>query len=221
MKNRILIVEDDYGIAEAVCLNLQFIGYDYKCFDDGLEVVKYLENDHRFDLAILDIMLPNVDGFELLDYMKKYNIPVIYMTAKTDAASEIKGLRDGAEDYITKPFDMLSLMVRVEKILKRMGKLNTLYRVNDIELNIETRIVTKSGETIDLQPMEFDVLHMLLKNKNITVSRDQLLSEVWGFDYIGETRAIDVKISSLRKKLDLTEYIKSIPKQGYRLEERS
>ena len=221
MKNRILIVEDDYGIAEAVCLNLQFVGYDYKCFDDGLEVVKYLENDHKFDLAILDIMLPNIDGFELLDYMKKYNISVIYMTAKTDSASEIKGLRDGAEDYITKPFDMLSLMVRVEKILKRMGKLNILYRVNDIELNIETRIVTKSGEIIDLQPMEFDVLYMLLKNKNLTVSRDQLLSEVWGFDYAGETRAIDMKISSLRKKLDLAEYIKSIPKQGYRLEERS
>ncbi len=220
MKNRILIVEDDYGIAEAVCLNLQFIGYDYKCFDDGLEVAKYLENDHRFDLAMLDIMLPNIDGFELLDYMKKYNIPVIYMTAKTDSASEIKGLRDGAEDYITKPFDMLSLMVRAEKILKRMGKLNTLYRVNDIELNIETRIVTKSGEIIALQPMEFDVLYMLLKNKNITVSRERLLSEVWGFDYAGETRAIDVKISSLRKKLDLIEYIKSIPKQGYRLEER-
>ncbi len=220
MKNRILIVEDDYGIAEAVCLNLQFVGYDYKSFDDGLDAVLYLENDHSFDLAILDIMLPNIDGFELLEYMKKYNIPVIYMTAKTDSASEIKGLRDGAEDYITKPFDMLSLMVRIEKILKRTGKLNTIYTVNDVKLDIDTRIVTKGGEIIDLQPMEFDVLYMLLKNKNLTVSRDRLLLEVWGFDYAGETRAIDVKISSLRKKLDLSDFIKSIPKQGYRLEER-
>ena len=142
------------------------------------------------------------------------------MTAKTDAASEIKGLRDGAEDYIVKPFDMLALMVRIEKVLKRTGRLNTVYRVRDVEVNSETRIVTKDGEMVELQPLEFDVLLMLLKNKNLTVSREQLLSEVWGYDYIGETRVVDVKISSLRKKLDLGNEIKAIPKLGYRLEER-
>lgn len=220
MKNRILIVEDDRAISDAVALNMQFVGYDYMVFDDGEKAASCLATDHAFDLAILDIMLPGINGFELFSYTEKYNIPVIYMTAKTDAASEIKGLRDGAEDYIVKPFDMLALMVRIEKVLKRTGRLNTVYRVRDIEVNSETRIVTKDGEMVELQPLEFDVLLMLLKNKNLTVSREQLLSEVWGYDYIGETRVVDVKISSLRKKLDLGNEIKAIPKLGYRLEER-
>jgi len=220
LKNRILIVEDDRAISDAVALNMQFVGYDYMVFDDGEKAASCLATDHAFDLAILDIMLPGINGFELFSYTKKYNIPVIYMTAKTDAASEIKGLRDGAEDYIVKPFDMLALMVRIEKVLKRTGRLNTVYRVRDVEVNSETRIVTKDGEMVELQPLEFDVLLMLLKNKNLTVSREQLLSEVWGYDYIGETRVVDVKISSLRKKLDLGNEIKAIPKLGYRLEER-
>lgn len=220
MKNRILIVEDDKGISDAVALNMQFVGYDYMVFDDGAKAAAYLADDHAFDLALLDIMLPGIDGFELFSYMEKYNIPVIYMTAKTDSASEIKGLRDGAEDYIVKPFDVLTLMVRIEKVLRRTGKLNTIYRVRDIEVNSETRIVMKSGAPVELQPMEFDVLLLLLKNKNLTVSREQLLSEVWGYDYIGESRAVDVKISAIRRKLDLGDAIKSIPKLGYRLEER-
>lgn len=220
MKNRILIVEDDHAISDAVALNMQFVGYDYMVFDDGSKAAAYLADDHAFDLALLDIMLPGIDGFELFSYMEKYNIPVIYMTAKTDSASEIKGLRDGAEDYIVKPFDMLTLMVRIEKVLRRTGRLNTVYRVRDIEVNSETRIVMKSGAPVELQPMEFDVLLLLLKNKNLTVSREQLLSEVWGYDYIGESRAVDVKISAIRRKLDLGDAIKSIPKLGYRLEER-
>ena len=220
MKNRILIVEDDRAISDAVALNMQFVGYDYMVFDDGEKAASCLATDNAIDLAILDIMLTGINGFELFSYTEKYNIPVIYMTAKTDAASEIKGLRDGAEDYIVKPFDMLALMVRIEKVLKRTGRLNTVYRVRDVEVNSETRIVTKDGEMVELQPLEFDVLLMLLKNKNLTVSREQLLSEVWGYDYIGETRVVDVKISSLRKKLDLGNEIKAIPKLGYRLEER-
>lgn len=220
MKNRILIVEDDKGISDAIALNMQFVGYDYVVFDDGKKVVDYLSDDHAFDLALLDIMLPHVNGFELLGYMEKYCIPVIYITAKTDSASEIKGLRDGAEDYIVKPFEMVTLMVRIEKVLKRMGKLNSVYRVKDIEINSENRMVKKAGEPIELQPMEVDMLLMLVKNKNMTVSREQLLEEIWGYDFIGESRVVDVKISSIRKKLDLSHEIKTISKLGYRLEER-
>ena len=220
MLNRILIVEDDKGISDAVALNMQFIGYTYTVFDDGKKAADSLTNDHTYDLALLDIMLPGISGFELFSYMKQYNIPVIYMTAKTDSASEIKGLMDGAEDYIVKPFDMLTLMVRIEKVLKRTGRLNAVYRVRDIEVNSETRVLTKAGRTVDLQPLEFDVLLTLLKNKNMTVSREQLLSEVWGYEYAGETRTVDVKISNLRKKLGLDDVIRAIPKLGYRLEER-
>ncbi len=219
MKNRILIVEDDSSIADAVALNLQFAGYDYNVFTDGSEAAASLADDHAYDLALLDIMLPGIDGFELFSYMEKYHIPVIYMTAKTDSASEIKGLRDGAEDYVVKPFEMLTLMVRMEKVLARTGKLNTVYHIRDIEINSENRTVTKSGQEVELQHLEFEVLLMLVKHKNLAVSREQLLSEIWGYDYVGETRTVDVKISSLRKKLDLGDAIRAIPKLGYRLEE--
>ncbi len=220
MKNRILIVEDDEAIASAVKLNLQVAGYDCAAFDDGRQAADSLLADHAYDLALLDIMLPGVDGFALFDHMQKYNIPVIYITAKTDSASEIRGLRDGAEDYIVKPFDMLTLMVRIEKVLRRTGRLNTVYRVRDVELNSETRTVTKAGQPVYLQPLEFGVLLMLLKYKNMTVTREQLMTEVWGYDYVGETRVLDVKIFSLRKKLDLGDAIRTLPKLGYRLEER-
>ena len=196
------------------------MGYDCRLFDDGQRAADSLAEDHAYDLALLDIMLPGMDGFALFGYMEKYSIPVIYMTAKTDSASEIRGLRDGAEDYIVKPFDMLTLMVRIEKVLRRTGRLNTVYRARDVEVNSETRTVTKDGVLVDLQPMEFDVLLLLLKYKNLTVSREQFLSEVWGADFLGETRAIDMKIAGLRKKLDLAGVIRSIPKRGYRLEDR-
>ena len=220
MKNRILIVEDDNSIASAVRLNLQVAGYDCTMFDDGRKAADALENDHAYDLALLDIMLPGIDGFELFGYMERYNIPVIYMTAKTDSESEIKGLRDGAEDYIVKPFDVLTLMVRIEKVLRRTGRLNTVYRILDIEVNSETRTVTKGGQIIYLQPLEFDVFLLLLKYKNMTVTREQLMSEVWGYDYVSETRVLDTKIFSLRKKLDLGDVLKTLPKLGYRLEDR-
>ncbi len=220
MKNRILVVEDDDAIRDAVLLNLQFADYETAAFGDGKQAADALEGDHAYDLALLDIMLPGMDGFELFGRMEKYGIPVIYMTARTDSASEIRGLRGGAEDYIVKPFDPLTLMVRIEKALKRAGKWNAVYRVRDIVVNTEAHTVTKGGEPVELQPLEFDVLTALLRHRNTAVSRERLLSEVWGFDYLGETRMVDVKISALRRKLGLEDAIRAIPKLGYRLEER-
>lgn len=218
--NRILIIEDDKGISDAVALNLQYSGYEFMVFDDGGEAAQYLEQDHSFDLALLDIMLPGLDGFELFNYMEKYNIPVIYITAKTDSASEIKGLRGGAEDYIVKPFEVLTLLVRIEKVLERTGKLNKVYRIGDITADLENRTIAKCGEDIELSPLEFDVFAILIKNKNRTVPRERLLNEVWGADWFGDTRTVDVRIANIRKKLDLANEIKTIPKTGYRLEER-
>lgn len=218
--NRILLIEDDKAIAEAIMLNFRFAGYEYMYFDDGAAAAEYVVKDHAFDIALIDIMLPGLDGFELLPYMEKYNIPVIYMTAKTDSESEVRGLRDGAEDYIVKPFEMLTLMVRIEKVLARYGRLNTVYRFEDITLDAVNRIVTKAGEEVDLTPLEFDVLHILVKNKNRTVSRDRLLDEIWGEDYFGDLRTVDVRVANIRKKLGLAESIRTISKTGYRLEER-
>ena len=220
MQNRILLVEDDQAIADAVALNLKIVGYDYARFADGQAAADSLESDHTFDIALLDIMLPGMDGFELLSYMKKYGIPVIYMTAKADAASEIKGLLDGAEDYVIKPFDMMALMVRMEKVLLRTGRLNRIYRAGDVELDDYRHLVFKAGVPVELSPLEYAVLLYLMKHKNLTVAREQLLSEVWGFEYMGESRSVDVKISSLRRKLGLNDAIKTVQKLGYRLEDR-
>lgn len=218
--NRILIVEDDPGIAEVVALNLRYVGYEYMIFDDGKDAAEHLAQDHSFDLALLDIMLPGMDGFALFSCMEKYNIPVIYMTAKTDSESEIRGLRDGAEDYIVKPFEVVTLLVRIEKVLARIGRLNQVYRFQDITLDAQNRTVTKAGTDVNLTPLEFDVFCALIKNKNRTVSRDRLLNEIWGEDYFGDLRTVDVRVANIRKKLGFTDEIRTISKTGYRLEER-
>lgn len=218
--NRILIVEDDGAIADSVALNLKIVGYEYMVFDDGRQAADYLNTDHAFDLALLDIMLPGMDGFQLFSIMEKYNIPVIYMTAKTDSESEVRGLRDGAEDYVVKPFDMVTLLVRMEKVLARTGRLNQVYRCFDLVLDARNRTLLKAGEEVILPPLEFDVLAVLMKNKNRTVSRERILNEIWGEDYFGDIRTVDVRLANIRKKLGLTDEIRTISKTGYRLEDR-
>lgn len=218
--NRILIVEDDNSIAGTIAMNLKYAGYGYMVFDDGAQAAKHLAADHSFDLALLDIMLPGLDGFELLSHMKKYNIPVIYMTAKTDSESEVRGLREGAEDYIVKPFEIVTLLARIEKVLERTGRIRQIYEFHDIILDGENRTVTKAGEEIILPPLEFDVLALLMKNKNRTVSREQMLNEIWGEDFFGDVRTVDVRVANVRRKMGFTDEIRTISKIGYRLEER-
>lgn len=219
MANRILVVEDDTAISELICMNLEVTGYEVVPVLDGNEVEGTLEKEEDFDLALLDIMLPGKDGFELLGVMKKYGIPVIYITAKADVNSKIKGLRSGAEDYIVKSFEVLELLVRVEKVLERTGKQKEIIQVKDLEIHLSEHKVTRNGQTVSLKPMEYDLLVLLAKNKNVAFTREQMLNEVWGSNYLGETRTIDVHIGQLRRKLDLSDVIKTIPKIGYRLEE--
>ena len=218
-KNRILIVEDDSDIADVIAMNLQYSNYEYVAIDDGSKAAAFLTQDHAFDLAILDIMLPGLDGFALMEHMQKYNIPVIYLTAKADVPSRIKGLKIGAEDYIVKPFSVLELLVRIEKVLDRAGKLNKVLRCRDITIDTEKRTVTKSGEAVALQPLEFDLLVKLIKFKNCTMSRERLLSEIWGVDFAGGTRTVDTHVASLRKKLGLEGVIVTVTRIGYRLED--
>lgn len=218
-KNRILIVEDDIAISQMIALNLRAVGYEYKTFDNGQEAAEHLKSDHSFDLALLDIMLPGLDGFQLLSYMQKYEIPVIYMTAKTDTESEIRGLKGGAEDYLVKPFAVAALLIRIEKVLERAGRLQKVYSCRDVILDAANRTVTKAGEAIELTPLEFDVLHLLMKNKNRTVSRNQILDTIWGQDFFGDIRTVDVRVANIRKKLGWNQEIRTISKTGYRLEE--
>lgn len=219
MAVRILVVEDDKAISDFVTTNLKYTGYEYVALSNGNEAEEYLEQDHSFDLALLDVMLPGLDGFELMEPMKKYNIPVIYLTAKADVASKIQGLRGGAEDYIVKPFEVLELLVRIEKVLERMGKFNESLQFKDITINIKDHTVRCGGEEIALKPLEFELIVMLIKYKNRTIPRERLLNEIWGIDFIGGTRTVDVHIAQLRKKLNIHEELKSISKIGYRLED--
>lgn len=218
-RNRILVVEDDESISKVIQKNLSAAGYAVAACDDGAQAAKLLASDTDFDLALLDVMLPGMDGFELMGYMKHSRIPVIYLTAKADLDSKVQGLRDGAEDYIVKPFEVLELLVRIEKVLERTGRMQQVLNVADVEIKLLERSVRRNGEEIALKPMEFDLLTMLAKNKNIALSRERLLHGVWGVDFVGETRTVDVHIGQLRKKLSLASHIKTVSKLGYRLED--
>ena len=218
MANRILIVEDDPSISDFIVSNLLYTGYEYAVFVNGMDAAQSLPQDHAFDLALLDIMLPGMDGFSLMEVIKRYNIPVICVTAKSDVQSKIKGLRDGAEDYIVKPFEVLELLVRIEKVLDRSGKLKQVLQFKDIVISLENRAVTLCGEKIELKPLEFELMVMLVRYKNRTLPRERLLNEIWGINFVGGTRTVDVHVANLRKKLNLHEELISISKIGYRLE---
>ncbi len=218
-QNRVLIVEDEISIAKMIAMNLKVAGYGTKMFHDGREAAEALEEEHAYDIALLDVMLPGMDGFDLFEIVRTYEIPVIFLTAKDDINSKIQGLQGGAEDYIVKPFDMLELMVRMEKVLERTKKLGDVIRILDVEINFLEHSVRKNGKEVLLKPMEFDLLCVLARNKNIAISREELLRRVWGVDYLGETRTVDVHIGQLRKKLSLNDNIKTVSKMGYRLEE--
>ena len=183
---------------------------------NGQEVLDYLEAGGLADLAIVDVMMPKVDGFSLLSPLKQKSIPVIYLTARGDLESKLKGLTGGAEDYMVKPFEMLELLVRIDMVLKRTGKSEEIISLGCITLNMKKRTVQKSGENISLTPMEYDLLCVLAKNRNIALNREKLLREIWGVDFEGETRTVDVHVAALRRKTGL--HIVSVPKIGYRLE---
>jgi len=221
MSKRILIVEDEEAIAKMIAMNLRVAGYEPVIFYDGTEAEISLISDSNFDLALLDVMVPGKDGFELLDSLKPYGIPVIFLTAKDDVSSKVRGLTEGAEDYMVKPFEVLELLVRIDKVLARTEKAASIITVKDIEINLSEHTVRKNGAEVILKNLEFELLSILAKNKNIAISRNDLLGLVWGSNYLGETRTVDVHIGQIRKKLDLYDCIKTIPKLGYRLEDPS
>ena len=219
MAKRILIAEDDEAIAKLIAMNLKAAGMEPVLFFDGESAALSLPNDHRYDLALFAIMMPKKDGFALFSEIKSYGIPVIFLTAKDDLPSKITGLQEGAEDYIVKPFEMLELLVRMEKVMNRTQKpADTLY-VCGLTVRLDEHRVLRGETEIPLKPMEFELLVMLAKHKNTAISREELLRRVWGVNYLGETRTVDVHIGQLRKKLGLQAQIVTVPKVGYRLED--
>ena len=213
---RILIAEDEIAINKMICMNLNITGYETIPMYDGQEVLDYLSSAGTADLAIVDVMMPKVDGFSLLAPLMQHQIPVIFLTARGDLESKIKGLTGGAEDYIVKPFEMLELLVRIEKVLSRFGKAEEVLELDGVTLDMQKRRVIRGEEILSLTPIEYDLLCSLARNKNIALSREKLLHEIWGFDFEGETRTVDVHVASLRKKTGVR--IVAVPKVGYRLE---
>lgn len=214
--SKVLVAEDELAINKMICMNLNITGYQTVSMQDGQEVLDYLAAGQSADLAIVDIMMPKVDGFALLEPLNKAGIPVIYLTALGDIESKVRGLSGGAEDYMVKPFEMLELLLRIEKILKRTGKNDELIKLDDVILDMKKRTVLKEDEQISLTPMEYDLLCILAKNRNIALGRDKILHEIWGAGFEGETRTVDVHVAALRRKTGL--HIASVPKIGYRLE---
>lgn len=218
MKYRILVIEDEPAINDLICMNLESAGYETVGCMDGDIASRLLIDDSGFHCAIVDVMLPGKDGFELLPELNKYHIPVIFLTARVDVKSKVYGLKNGAEDYMVKPFEPLELLIRIEKIIERKFPNKEIVRILDVEIDTSKRKVTKNGVEIVLKPMEYDCMMMFVKYKNKALSREQILSWLWGQEFEGETRTVDAHVGRIRKKLDWQEVIKTIPKVGYRLE---
>lgn len=215
--NRILIVEDEKPISDLIEMSLSDEGYNCTCVYDGEQAANIIE-DAAFDLVLLDVMLPKIDGYELLEYINSYNIPVIFLTAKSSVNDKVKGLKAGADDYITKPFEIAELLARVEMVLRRYK--NTCNRIEILDMIIDSsaRIVTKGGQAVNLTAKEFDLLYYLAANKNKALYRSQIYSNVWGESFTGDSRTVDLHIQRIRKKLSLGKNIVSVYKVGYRLE---
>lgn len=211
----ILIVEDEKAINDLVKFNLELVGHNCtQVFDGetGLEEALTL----KYDLIILDVMLPKYSGFEIKEYVQE--TPVIFVTAKSASQDKIKGLRLGADDYITKPFDIVELVERVKAVLRRTKSDLRVFEFDDIRVDFDNRRVFKSGSEAELKPKEFDLLEALINNRNLALSREKLLRLVWDFDYEGDSRTVDVHIQRLRQKLGLSNRIQTVYKTGYRFE---
>lgn len=216
---KILIVEDDENIAKMIKATLDIVGYESKIKSDGPSAVSCaFEED--FDLILLDIMLPGLSGFEVIERISERGIPVIFLTAMQDVADKVRGLRLGAEDYIVKPFEAVELLARIEVVLRRQNKGRTCLKYEDITLDIDRHTVTKSSKIMNLTPKEFDVLAFFMQNVDVAITRERLLARIWGYEFMGESRTVDIHVQQVRRKMGLQNKLVTIPKLGYRLESR-
>lgn len=221
----IFCVEDDGNIRELVVYTLETTGLNARGFEDGASFFEALA-ENLPELVLLDIMLPGEDGMEILKKLKASpdtkDIPVIMLTAKGAEYDKVMGLDAGADDYVTKPFGMMELISRIRAVLRRTGKKEDedAYHLGGICLNKKKHEVTAGGEPVALTLKEFELLRRLIENKNIVLTRDRLLEEIWGYDFDGETRTVDVHVRTLRQKLGKEgECIETVRGVGYRIGE--
>lgn len=215
--NHILIAEDEHLIARLIELTLTRAGYHCTVAEDGTTAADLIEKQ-SFDLALLDIMLPGADGYELLEYLKPQGVPVIFITAKAAVKDRVQGLRLGADDYIVKPFAVEELVARTETVLRRTGRGGWELRAFDVVLDTQERTARKNGGVIELRPREFDLLELLMRNRGAALYRDVMYERVWGGEPDSESlRTVDTHIARLRKKLGWADRIETVTKIGYRL----
>ncbi|MEL7624092.1 MAG: response regulator transcription factor [Clostridiales bacterium] len=214
---RILIVEDEKPISDLIRLNLQSAGYFCDCAFDGMAAAHKIE-ENRYELILLDIMLPEVNGYELMSYIQPYGTPVIFLTAKGRVEDRVKGLKLGADDYLVKPFEIIELLARVETVLRRYNLNQRMIEVDDLVIDTGSRTVKKAGKEISLTKKEYELLLFFIRNKNIALFRDKIYEKIWESDYMGDSRTVDLHVQRLRKKLGWEQKIASVYKVGYRLE---
>ena len=215
--NKILIVEDEEAISSLIEMSLVRAGYRCETADDGLVAADKIEQN-VYDLVLLDVMLPGLDGYELMDYLRPTGTPVIFITAKGSLGDRVKGLRLGADDYIVKPFEVPELIARVESVLRRTGRGGQTLHAWDVELDTVARTVTKNGVPVALTPREFDLLELLIRNRGMALYRETLFERVWGGEPENDTRTLDLHINRLRKKLGWQTRITTVYKIGYKVE---
>lgn len=213
---RILIIEDDAAIAHLMESTLRREQYNTIWAADGVQGADLFETGH-FDLILLDLMLPGISGFELLEYFVPSKVPVIIISAMGQVENRIKGLKMGADDFLVKPFQIGELLARVESVLRRTGKKETTFSCEEVTVDCDSRVVLKNGQEVELTAKEFDLLTVLIRNRNVALSRCFLYESVWQEEYTGETRTLDNHIQRLRKKLGWNDKIQTVFRIGYRL----
>lgn len=215
--NRILIVEDEKAISNLIRLSLSKTGYSCTCAYDGVQAADLLEK-HYYDLVLLDIMLPEIDGFTLMEYIRPMEIPVIFITAKNSVNDRVRGLRAGAEDYIVKPFEIVELLARVDVVLRRYRKIDTVLEIGGLSIDTYSRLVKKGNEEIRLTPKEYELLLLFVQNPKRAMYRETIYERVWGEEFQYGSKTVDLHVQRLRKKVGWDKELQAVNKIGYRLE---
>ena len=216
---RILIVEDELPIASLIRLSLTRAGYSCTCASDGNAAADLLEKK-RFDLILLDIMLPETDGYTLMEYIRPMEIPVIFITAMSEVKDRVRGLRSGAEDYIVKPFEIAELLARVDVVLRRYHKTEAIIRIHGLEIDTVAVRVTRGGEEIHLTPKEYELLLLFAQNPGRALYRETIYERVWEEDFPYGSKTVDLHVQRLRKKVGWEHCLQAVNKVGYRLDNR-
>lgn len=216
---RILIVDDEKPILNLIRISLSNAGYFCDTAEEGNEALEKIDNG-KYDLILLDVMLPGIDGFELMDYIRPLGIPVIFLTAKNAVKDRVKGLRMGADDYIVKPFEIAELIARVEVVLRRYYKTEEIFYINGLTVNCTSMKVEREGEEILLTPKEFELLCLFLRTPNVALYREKIYERVWGGEMQFGSKTVDLHVQRLRKKTGLIQELQVVKKVGYRLEVR-